>query len=256
MLYLARDYFKIKSDKIQTFIHLYWNEITTISSCLKHSGNWVCFFFPSSADQHCSVHEQDIHLAGTSCSSCCCDKSSLLQLSWSAAEVCSEQNLNCFLRRALNQNQSKGCKVVSTQRQRNKKISGWFLFSWIYRLSGVSFCIVSFAKTCNVSSCGGGFGFWNKTPHPLAMNEMHCLRAGLCVFMCFYVFNEHCSVSSTTGCFRLRSNFRCFGRGGESNAATMMMTVLWNMKGNHMLTLNSPIFPSFCLGKVERPYLS
>lgn len=33
-----------KSDKIQTFIHLHWNKMTTISSCLNHAGNRLIFF--------------------------------------------------------------------------------------------------------------------------------------------------------------------------------------------------------------------
>lgn len=51
----------------------------------------------------------------------------------------------------------------------------------------------------------------------------------------------------------MRSNFICFGRGGE-NSSTMMMTMLCDIKDIHMLALNSLIFFAR-LGRVERPYL-
>lgn len=51
----------------------------------------------------------------------------------------------------------------------------------------------------------------------------------------------------------MRSDFICFGRGGE-NSSTMMMTMLCDIKDIHMLTLNSSIFFAR-LRRVERPYL-
>lgn len=107
-------------------------------------------------------------------------------------------------------------------------------------------CTVIFARTLKKGMfplVGEDLAFETK-PH------VHCLSMKGIVWELACALQEHCSVSPTTGCFRLRSNFICVGRGGENDAATTMTTVLWNIKGSHMLALNSPIFSS-CLRKVK-----
>lgn len=101
-------------------------------------------------------------------------------------------------------------------------------------------CPVIFARTLKKGMfplVGEDLAFETK-PH------VHCLSMKCIVWELACALQEHCSVSPTTGCFRLRSNFICVGRGGENDAATRMTTVLWNIKGSHMLILNSPIFSS------------
>lgn len=219
--------------------------MTTISACLKHAGNGLIFSLQSLSALHC---------AWTRHSSCWHILFQLLLWQIVSAIVqlkCCRSLLITDFRLFFEdrfKSESKQSSVNHRQlRERDKKAQGGSQSSWIYRLcqvpqqcSAQQLLPEHVRKECFL--LWGRIWLLKQSPTSTAYQWNALFESWPMYFMNTPVFHPPLTASD-------RDQISCFDRRGENNATIMVTTVLWNIKGNHMPTLNSLIF-FLCLRKV------